>query len=170
MYDKEYHTVFLDDHLTEVERYAALPLKGVVTLQQCKLLGKDPNCNDANIVEKLRKLGPKNRNIIATWELDDMFSATYAHISMCIKEDMKQTLCDLALRMALDKQVPLEDAVEKLIKLRQEDRLFYLRSDSTGAYVPVRWMPGSRGDLLKCIYGVLYSRARREKLDKWGRS
>lgn len=77
------------------------------------------------------------------WEIDATTSVTLAHISICIHEDIEQTLADLALRVSIDKQIYLGETAEILCKLRNSKRLIHFIENENGIITQQTWTPGA---------------------------
>ena len=68
------------------------------------------------------------------WKVGEL-EITTALISMCIKEDLNQTLVELASRVAVDKCRPLGESLAVLRELEEQRRLGYY--DNSG----LNWAP-----------------------------
>lgn len=68
------------------------------------------------------------------WKVGEM-EITTALISMCIKEDLNQTLTELASRVAVDKCRPLGESLAVLRELEEQGKLGYYNDFGTD------WIP-----------------------------
>ena len=68
------------------------------------------------------------------WKVGEL-EITTALISMCIKEDLNQTLTELASRVAVDKCRPLGESLAVLQELQEQGRLGYYNNLGT------EWIP-----------------------------
>lgn len=93
---------------------------------------------------KNRKTGrPSTRYLIPIWAISEEKSSktrTLALISMCIKEDMSQSIEELAERVAENKQRPYAECLAVLRELRKKGKLGYYDEERR----LVRWVPGRK--------------------------
>ena len=105
-----------------------------------KLLGIDENGGAA----KPRKTGrPSTRYLIPIWAISEEKSSktrTLALISMCIKEDMSQSIEELAARVARCKDRPYSESLAVIRDLEERDKLGYYNEERR----LVRWVPGRK--------------------------
>lgn len=67
-------------------------------------------------------------------------SITWTHIAMCIKDNLDQSLGELALRLCLNKNIPYTAAAVMVRILDQEGLLYYFDL----SYRPHKWTPGTK--------------------------
>ena len=88
------------------------------------------------MTEKVKKKGgrPPDEDDLRIWKVREL-EITTALISMCIKEDLNQTLTELASRVAVDKCRPLGESLAVLRELEEQGRLGYYNDFGTD------WIP-----------------------------
>lgn len=88
---------------------------------------------------KVKKKGgcPPDEDDPRIWKVGEL-EITTALISMCIKEDLNQTLEELASRVAVDKCRPLGESLAVLRELEEKGRLGYYNNLGT-EWIP--WKP-----------------------------
>lgn len=64
-------------------------------------------------------------------------------ISCCIKDDIDQTLGELALRVAFIRKLPFLEVARHLVELRRENKLGYFKTTSEGDFYYAHWYPAS---------------------------
>ena len=99
-------------------------------------------CSDSTVTNIAREIGispvpgriGSEKKQYPTWDFRPM-SATFAVISLCIKDDMSQSLEELAHRLADVKYEPVEVCYKKLKELQAKGELYYYNK----YYQKVRW-------------------------------
>ena len=76
---------------------------------------------------------------------DPKNSSTSALISMCIKEDMKQTLKELAARVSEYKNRPYKECLAVIRDMAARGTLGYFECDDVRGYYFAKWEPGRTG-------------------------
>lgn len=89
------------------------------------------------------KIGSEKKQY-PTWDFRPM-SATFAVISLCIKDDLNQSLEELANRLSEVKCEPVEVCYSMLKELQNQGKLYYY----DGYYRKVRW-----GNEQNCVKGA----------------
>ncbi len=71
-------------------------------------------------------------------------NSTLTVISMCIKDDMKQTLEELAERVSQCKCRPVDECLAVLKELKEKGHLGYFLWDEVNGFHYKKWQPGKR--------------------------
>ena len=113
---------------------------------------------------------------LRTWAVDPgdpNNNSTLPVISMCIKDDMNQTLSELAERVAKCKCRPVGECLAVLRELKKKGHLGYFISDEESGFLLRKWEPGGATCALRSLEsGVMKEpkkRGRKPKLRKWGK-
>jgi len=123
-----------------------------LTLEDVKLLTIDPNFCMTDTLSSLRKHFSGREMARGQWMVDELKDdATLAHISMCIKEDLRQTLASLAFRIAYEKRVEFAEAALMLKALQNAGMLFYYDYSMEGKTLRIEWVPGDNNLIVKEI-------------------
>lgn len=99
-------------------------------------------CSDSTVINISREIGiapvpgkiGSEKKQYPIWDFEPM-SATFAVISLCIKDDLSQSLEALAHRLADVKCEPVEVCYSKLKELKEKGELYYYNK----YYQKVRW-------------------------------
>ena len=108
------------------------------------VLHHDPNLSDKNIKDMVALRKKENPDFV---EIDPMEwnlrpeGASYALISMLIKEDLEQTAAQLAEALMSEKKVSFTSAAFVVNKLRKTKHLFFYTPDFNGDYIIHLWHP-----------------------------
>ncbi len=126
-----------------------------LTKEDVELLAGDPNFCMKNTLSSLCKHFSGGEMSRGQWMIDQIRNdATLTHISMCIKEDLRQTLASLAFRIAYEKRVEFAEAAMMLKALQDAGMLFYYDYRMEGKAIRIEWIPGENNlivnEIAKC--------------------
>ena len=97
--------------------------------------------------EKKKRGRPQKIANLRTWAVDpgDPFNnSTLAVISMCIKEDMNQTLEELAERVKKCKRRPVDECLAVLKELKEKGHLGFFVWDGKSGFCYKKWEEGKK--------------------------
>ena len=99
-------------------------------------------------MEEKKKIGrPQRIANLRTWAVDPgdpNNNSTLAVISMCIKEDMDQTLEELAERVKKCKRRPVDECLAVLKELKEKGHLGYFIWDGKSGFCYKKWEEGKK--------------------------
>ena len=120
-----------------------------ISLNQVNRMLDDPNLDFPDTMRYVTDSSESNRTG-GMWQLAGLNDVSFTHISMCINEDREQSLCDLALRLAISKEGAVHLAVQEVYALAKEGELFYYETSKDGSVVRIPWKPGEGVSLMTC--------------------
>ncbi len=122
-----------------------------LTSEDVALLQDDPNFCKKGTLSALRGDFSGENISRGQWLIDEANNgASLAHISMCIKENRRQTLASLAFRVAFEKRVEFSEAADMLQALRNAGMLFYYEFEERKT-VKNNWTPGNDNSIFDAI-------------------
>lgn len=134
---------------TSTAGYVDNTIAHFISLNQVNHMLDDPNLDFPDTMRYVTDSCESNRTG-GMWQLAGLNDVSFTHISMCINEDREQSLCDLALRLAISKEGAVHLAVQKVCALAKEGKLFYYETSKDGSVVRMPWKPGEGVSLMTC--------------------
>lgn len=109
---------------------------------------REDMCLTDNTIQQMCIADPDHADIdYGIWQTesyDNEHNISLSLISCCIKDDLQQTLGELALRVAFVRKLPFLEVARHLTELRRDDKLGYFQELSSGEMYYKHWHPSEQ--------------------------
>lgn len=109
---------------------------------------REDMCLTDNTIQQMCIADPEHADIdYGIWQTesyDNEHNISLSLISCCIKDDLQQTLGELALRVAFVRKLPFLEVARHLVELRRDNKLGYFQELSSGDMYYKHWHPSEQ--------------------------
>ena len=109
---------------------------------------REDMCLTDNTIQRMCIADPEHADIdYGIWQTesyDNEHNISLSLISCCIKDDLQQTLGELALRVSFVRKLPFLEVARHLAELRKNNKLGYFQELSTGDMYYKHWHPSEQ--------------------------